>query len=248
MCLIVWNPEGKFLNKEKMKNAHENNPHGFGIMWAENGEVKIDKGVHEFDYIWETIKNFKDHSFALHFRYRTHGPKTDELCHPFSVIEGKLAMMHNGIMRQYGGIPEKSDSQVFTEKLHDWLVKNEIDHQEIFSPEIMKQFEELIGNSNKLLFMKEDGEVVFANEQQGDWVNGIWYSNLYSLEASHKGLIDMFDWEDSDYPLTRKERKQLARYWNSQEHQDPIKATVTIGGGHSAWLPKGRVWPRHGRT
>jgi predicted glutamine amidotransferase len=53
-----------------------------------------------------------DREIAIHFRWTTHG-KTDMLnCHPYDVIPGFIAMMHNGVLHT-GNAADKNKSDTW---------------------------------------------------------------------------------------------------------------------------------------
>ncbi len=180
MCIIIWNPNGSELDKEQIKSAFETNSHGFGMMYPENGNVKVIKGMHDFDYVWKLVENFKSRPYAMHFRYRTHGLTAAAQCHPFKILKNKLYMMHNGVLTDFATSEKKSDSQMFAQAVRKQVYRGKLDPKLIFDPRVIKSLGKDIAG-NKLLFMDGNGQVAIVNEKSGSWVDGVWYSNLYSL-------------------------------------------------------------------
>jgi predicted glutamine amidotransferase len=99
MCIIAIKPEGVSIPIERLKNCWDNNPDGAGLMYSENNELKIIKGLMDFDSF---IKAYNDISplekkIIIHFRYATHGKVCKDLTHPFD-IDKDLAFVHNGVL------------------------------------------------------------------------------------------------------------------------------------------------------
>lgn len=183
MCLIVYNPGGKLLDKEKMETAHQHNDDGFGIMWPENDVVKTYKDIIGFDDVWNILEGFEGHQYAIHFRLKTHGKTNEEGCHPHEIIKDKLYLMHNGILHSFGSYTsDKSDSQLFAESLREKISAGKLEQQDFFDTDIIKQVSDAVGG-NKILFMDNNGKVSIANEQMGTWTDGVWYSNTYSMNG-----------------------------------------------------------------
>lgn len=96
---------------EAMENA---NPHGAGIAWPDirdgNPGWRYFKGVTAADIA--AILPQVPRPALLHFRWATHGPKADYLCHPFPVGDRALedpavdswapkVLIHNGVWTEY---------------------------------------------------------------------------------------------------------------------------------------------------
>ena len=48
MCIIIYKPKGKSVPLERLFNAKDRNPHGFGISWAFKKKLHIFKTM-DFD-------------------------------------------------------------------------------------------------------------------------------------------------------------------------------------------------------
>ena len=86
MCIILYNPDGRKLNRAHLKIAYQNNPHGYGFMWVENGHLNIIKGIAKnFNEIWDLVKHLNGFAYTLHLRWRTTGVISMDQCHPFQI-------------------------------------------------------------------------------------------------------------------------------------------------------------------
>ena len=154
----------------------DNNPHGAGFMYAEDGEVKIVKGLMTLDALWDAIQTVGPmRKLVIHFRIRTHGAQSADLTHPFWIRKGKLGMVHNGVIRSLVNETSdaESDTAVFARKLSA-AYSNPL--SAIRNPFHRDMLEAYIGFS-KMVFMEGDGSTYILNEHMGEWSKNVWYSN-----------------------------------------------------------------------
>lgn len=201
MCLIIANPGCKPVPEKHITSAHFTNDDGFGIMWAENDQLKIIRGMFNI----ETIKVLfaraerKGLPYVAHFRMATHGTKDGNNCHPFRVSEdfGGIGMVHNGVLsgsewRTTG----KSDTALLVDRLSKHIADSEISPWDLFekqTPPVLERYGSSIG-SDKLVFMCGSGAINIVNEKYGDWLEEVWYSNTYSIQDWGSS----YGWGDDD--------------------------------------------------
>ena len=193
MCIIVYSPPGVGASMDMLHNCWERNSDGAGVMYAEDGQLKIAKGFMKWRSLKRYIKRLGTDKierlpFAFHFRIATHGSVSARNCHPFTVHKD-MAMVHNGIM---SNIPiEKdndiSDSEAFLELYVRGLgpelgMKDKITIEQLeYASPLNDLFTKFVGGS-KLLFMDGNGDVAIVNEDLGYWEKkgldeGAWFSN-----------------------------------------------------------------------
>src|SRR4051794_31860747 len=105
MCLAIYAKKGSRVSHRIMRRAWVNNPDGAGIMYVEDGHLRIEKFLKSEAALWKRYKDFtggdgqspQDRDIVIHFRYKTHGAVCKDNCHPFRVHPG-LGMVHNGII------------------------------------------------------------------------------------------------------------------------------------------------------
>lgn len=176
MCIIALKPEKVRLSKPQMQIMWDNNPHGAGFMYAEDGVVKVVKGLTTLDQLWDAIEEVGPlRKLVLHFRIRTHGSIIPELTHPFWVRENKLAMVHNGVVRALTSMTndKQSDTAIFARSLSKNYADPLLALKSWFHREMMEAY---IGHS-KMVFMDSTGETYILNEDFGIWHQNVWYSN-----------------------------------------------------------------------
>lgn len=155
MCVIITTRNKLRLKNSTLALAYESNPHGWGIMHAEDGQIFIAKRASDFtDFLCE-LKNVPDDSpLAIHFRLATHGKVNDNNCHPF-MVWSNVAYMHNGIIR-FKNLEkltaELSDSAIYARNIRAYLKKAGGKIRKI-----MKQIE-LETYGSKILIMDGDGK------------------------------------------------------------------------------------------
>ena len=126
----------------------------------------------EFEKFWEEYSKVQDnHTMLIHFRIATHGKVELSNCHPFK-LNNKMAIIHNGIISGYGSKTENlSDTKDFINK-----VIGNITYKIWKNP----SFRELVGmgiGSSKLVILDNEERYYIINEDKGEWVNGVWFSN-----------------------------------------------------------------------
>ncbi|MBI4049404.1 MAG: glutamine--fructose-6-phosphate transaminase (isomerizing) [Candidatus Doudnabacteria bacterium] len=80
-----------------------------GIAVMDNGKLQRVRAVGKIDNLARKIKN-DDYPGTLgisHTRWATHGGVTEENAHPHFAMNGKLALVHNGIIENYRELKEK---------------------------------------------------------------------------------------------------------------------------------------------
>src|SRR5690606_29057113 len=135
--------------------------------------------------------------FAIHFRYRTRGPKSRSMCHPFRISTGKkypLYMMHNGTITAIEASEKRSDSAIFAKLASEQLTAiGKGDKPLISDKTFISATEHTVGKTgkvkfpNRILFMGPSGTSIL-NQDAGFWLDktDVWYSNYYSFDALHR--------------------------------------------------------------
>ncbi len=201
MCLIIASSTGELPSKDVLSRAWDGNPHGWGIMRHQDGRLQVSKGLTR-DGLDKEIASLKPgNPYVIHYRWATHGPKTEDNCHPFE-INSKLYMAHNGVI---SGIeiedPLRSDSYHFATKLADLG----LGHEELESEDVRQALADWIGWYNKLVFMDLTGRITIINEDAGEWQGAIWYSNDLAInearywEDEARYLRTQLEWVRSEY-------------------------------------------------
>jgi hypothetical protein len=169
MCLLVarlagsnWTPTDAEFN-----NAWDANPHGFGLSWKSD-QLWINKTL-DRNSARQMIKDVPDGApMILHWRLATHGSKTLDNCHPWSIFKGQWVGAHNGVLSRQKCIGDMTDSQSFMLGLSG---------SEPRIHGIEKAIRQL--GYGKMAFLSQQGEMRIANEHEGSWriPKQVWQSN-----------------------------------------------------------------------
>lgn len=180
MCLIVASQTGKLPDKQEMENAQSHNEDGFGIVFFEEGVLKTIYALEPKAELWPLFERVKGCPYVAHFRYATHGDVNRENAHPFQVVTGKLFVAHNGVLDVPTPTKGKSDTWHFVQRV---LKPNGL---RCTKGKFAHWLSKRIGKKNKLAFLDDHGTITLVNGKEGVTFDGIWYSNLDSLEEPWK--------------------------------------------------------------
>lgn len=178
MCIAILTLPYKELTDAALKNSASNNPDGFGFSYVRQdlcGVRKlIVKKTMDYDTFYRQYKRAFFHNpesvFLIHFRIATHGTVDKFNCHPF-YVDKETSIIHNGVISGIGFDKDRSDTQLFNDKVLKNLGKG---WQK--SPAIKLLLEKFLVGS-KLITLNVDNEYQIFNEEAGHWKEGVWYSN-----------------------------------------------------------------------
>lgn len=190
MCLIITGPahhvRSTLLTTPGLtESIYDYNADGIGFMYATaNDKLRTRK------FLPNTIKEFDDairrlptdnRTIAVHARYKTHGTINMDNVHPYPVIEGRIAMMHNGVLAHGNSADRtKSDTWHYIENHVRPLL--EVYPDAYKNEGVMSIIENDIGTGNRFVFMNDKGEMEIYNAHTGIEHNGLWFSNTYAWE------------------------------------------------------------------
>jgi hypothetical protein len=176
MCiLIVKTPEGK-LSDDELKACHENNRDGGGFSFVDDSnKVVVQKGFFDFDKFLEAYRPIEAQfgpkgPMLVHFRISTGGTRTSDNCHPFLFKHGAFA--HNGVFFSPPADDGRSDTNMLVAKIGNNLSKKMVQLHK-------KAIEDAFGSYNKAAILYPDRTYEIFNEKQGDWKDGVWFSNTH---------------------------------------------------------------------
>jgi hypothetical protein len=209
MCLIIACDKLRKLSVSKFKaslrSASAYNQDGVGIMYLENGRLKVEKSVGVYAKVMaKAVSLYEDTltPFAIHFRYNTAGSNSLANTHPFK-ISATAAMMHNRTLSIDPPKKHWSDSRTVA-RLLELLCKANPDFlgSDLFYSFIEHQADE----DNRFVFLDAQQEdFLIINEELGTWVDGVWFSNLYSWDCKRAGIkapkrrYPLSQWSDDDF-------------------------------------------------
>lgn len=179
MCIISCQPKcTRKLTQKTLDAMGSANRDGYGIMYVKNGSVVVRKTM-SFDEICSIYndvyeKYSKDSPIVLHFRLATAGNVDAYTAHPY-FINKDVAFCHNGVISGVGYDKHKSDTMLYSDKVLKGVAAK-TGEKFFLNKSIMALIEKDIGY-NKFVFLNKHGEIGFANEKNGTWDDGVWFSN-----------------------------------------------------------------------
>lgn len=198
MCLIFTHHPDTVLDEEWISNFWNHNSDGIGVMFSDTTEhglpfVNVIKTLaRDENEAWAFYqKHIKGRECVVHFRMATHGDRNEDQVHPYVVAadaEGRttLAIMHNGVLACGNGYDKtKSDTWHFNR----WFLKPLLDVDQggfpglLFKSEFQDMLGTYIGDSNRFVFMNDDGQVTIINEHEGVKWRGMWLANTYAWDS-----------------------------------------------------------------
>ena len=243
MCLIITGQSSKVRStlletSGMLSEVYTSNPDGIGVMYSTAKGLKViktlPKNVNDAFAFIKKLPN-DDREIAIHFRWTTHG-HTDLLnCHPYDVVAGYVAMMHNGVLHTGNAADTtKSDTWHF---IQDYLKDAVHDAPNLVHTEgFLNLLADYIGD-NRFVFMDGDGRMSHVNYDQGIEHDGLWFSNTYAWRPAtlipnyykntkhaynnaYKSYMDDDEWEMAE--------------WNKSWINTPLKSS-TVSAHHADW-------------
>lgn len=178
MCLVIFQPANSpMVPRSVFDNAFRANKDGAGFMFAAVGTLTIRKAFHSVNKLWKAYKRDyevfgKQSPFIVHFRYATHGNNERDNIHPHSLADGKVGLVHNGILSDFDWFGKSSDTVNFCRSVLACRTP-----EQLLSAEFGVWLGKFIGTGNKLALMDNHGNTSIVNSELGIREGAYWYSN-----------------------------------------------------------------------
>lgn len=183
MCIAIIKPAGIAMpSDEILTRCWERNDDGAGMAYPCESGIQIIKGFKSLEefLVFTKSQDFSICNVLLHFRIGTHGDKQGaKHTHPFPIgksveemestnIVVDRALIHNGIMREFGYDKAISDTMAFCRDAAEQVLA-------LGKLTAGRDMIESILGYNKIAVMEKDGNVI----HYGDWIydQGIFWSN-----------------------------------------------------------------------
>jgi predicted glutamine amidotransferase len=213
MCLIITGKSAKIRSTLLDTNGliadiYSSNPDGIGIMYSTTKGLKVVKVLPKSQAdatAFITKLPNDDRELAIHFRWTTHGDTDLINCHPYDVVPGYVAMMHNGVLKTGNAADtSKSDTWHF---IKTYLADPVHDHPALIHNEaFLTMVADYIGD-NRFVFMDGEGRMSHVNYDQGVEHDGLWFSNTYAWKPT----------------------RLIANYYSSSKHASRYTSYATYG-------------------
>jgi predicted glutamine amidotransferase len=206
MCVIICgNPNN--ITEEHLKNSYAKNPHGFGLMYLKDKQIKSVKFLpRNFKEVKKCFNKHKTRTnqIALHFRFATQGLTNNFNSHPFIVLDKNLGdsysclLMHNSPLIPSPLLSEKySDTFYFSKYILRPILKNK--------PELITN-QSFLNCLEKIINAETDTRVLLLNTKNNSFIflgrfeqfENLTVSNTYSLK-NYNSFSDFSYSSNSDY-------------------------------------------------
>lgn len=191
MCLIAFVPRGLRVPRDIFDFSGKENPDGFGVMSAEEGVRKFfGRKALKRCRRYSRVLSDRQIAHAIHWRWATHGNIDRDNCHPFTTPNGNAHIMHNGVLPDTAkyATADKSDTRLFVDLLDDAPLSVDDSPSPYWGG-----VQNAIGFSNKFVVLS-GSTFYILNEDAGTWIDGVWYSNTYSLPPEYSPASDWDHW------------------------------------------------------
>ena len=163
-----------------------------GIAVISDGNIVVRKGRGKIDEVSDKLKF--DEITGLtgigHTRWATHGVPNDTNAHPHKDCEGSIALVHNGIIKNFSEIKKKlagkghvfksdTDTEVIAHLLEDKLSDH---NRKTFLTALKEVLEELEGSYALAILYSRDGERIYFAKKLSPLIIGV--GNRVNLVAS----------------------------------------------------------------
>lgn len=231
MCLLIHQPQGVVLPSDALADFYSKNEDGFGAVINDGGKVEVIKMVGSLSQTIEMYeKMVAGKESIIHFRMRTHGDIDLANCHPYTVIEKRLWLAHNGILSCSNPVDSKMSD---TWHIIKYLIKPvaESNFDMIFDPDWAKVVGNQIG-ANKFALMDDRGRVAIVNRNAGVEHFDCWLSNTYAWSPQKFGYRTAYSYPTTTYtnPQSKYYSKDL---WSNEGGWTWDKSTVNTVPGYS---------------
>lgn len=209
MCLLIAQPRGVTFSKADLRDYLSYNGDGFGMCVPVAGKLEIVRIVGDPKAAIAAYYALAAGKKAmLHFRMATHGTKGVENCHPF-LLTPDIACAHNGILDiEADSDKGASDTRLFCDNILAPIARDNPDA--LFTADMRAILSGIIGESNRLMFMRADGKVSIVNEASGVVHRKAWLSNTYAWSAPGNKRR-WLSYDDADYGEWWKGELQTGR-------------------------------------
>lgn len=154
-----------------------------------NGEVEVKKGKGKVTHLEKMLKvaNLKGYTGIGHTRWATHGEPNDINSHPHLSQSGNIAVVHNGIIENYGSLKKKLldsgrtfHSQTDTEIIAQLLEEIYTHSRDItFEQAIQLTLKQIVGTYGLAILNKESPDTIYIARKGSPLLLGIGEGEMF---------------------------------------------------------------------
>ncbi|ACJ16262.1 glucosamine-fructose-6-phosphate aminotransferase [Thermococcus onnurineus NA1] len=204
-----------------------------GIVTEENGKLHIKKGAGRIDELAEKLGllEMPGKRGIGHTRWATHGVPNDVNAHPQTDCSGKIALVHNGIIENYGEIKEellakghRFESDTDTEVIAH-LIEEELKSSESFEEAMRKALLKLKGSFALGIIYTEEPDRLYFVRNESPLVLGIGEGENFAasdvpafLEYTNRAVF----LDDGEYAVITKDSHVVKKLSTGEVIDKPV--------------------------
>ena len=238
MCVAIYKPKNATVDFDKLEACHDTNPDGMGFAVVVDNKILIHKQLDDFTSFFDLVNRYQNDDMLLHFRIKTHGKIDRSNCHPFLLANKSVGFAHNGILSKYtpNAKSKVSDTVIFRKTMLEPLVQQYPDA--IFEDKLIIQLlGEAIGTNNKLVLLDRKGNHSIINEEEGETIKGVWYSNTHWQFSDFGTPVRLFSGHTGQYRGSKSSRYRSSYSRYKPESEIVESMTAFPSDYHDAMWP-----------
>jgi len=189
-----------------------------GVSMLCSGKIKTEKAVGKIHKLEEKLKeeDFQGFLGICHTRWATHGEPTEANAHPHLSANGKIAVVHNGIIENYAllkkrlqadGVQFKSETD--TEVLAHWIAKY---YKGDLSKAVLKALDSIEGAFGIAVICEDEPDILIGARRGSPLLLGVGEnenflaSDVSAIVGHTKKIVYL---EDNDFIVVRKNNFEI---------------------------------------
>ena len=205
MCVIIAGLSHHLPTEDEFDEGAYNNPHGFGwgVIWDDGAKLRLTQGkTLDKNEGLDTLPNLVESlgpkvvAWAWHARIATSGGVNLQGCHPHKIPGDKRTVLfHNGILplAPADGI---SDTATFARDVIPAMGGTNVLNNNT-AIDLIEEW----SSGSKLVFLSANPNIMpitILNEQDGIWVDDLWYSNSSCWAPKVSATLSVGAWDIDD--------------------------------------------------
>ncbi|MBU7017578.1 MAG: glutamine--fructose-6-phosphate transaminase (isomerizing) [Theionarchaea archaeon] len=205
MCGIVGMVlQHEFTNKELLKALKRLEYRGYDSVGYATVEGILQKEIGEIDDFVKAVSEKKTKAAISHTRWATHGGVTRENAHPHSSCQGKMYVVHNGIIENYEQLREDLSHHTFSSQTDSEVIAHFIEQkvtEGLTIKEAIESFIKAARGTYAVLLLPQGEETIYAFKKDSPLVLGILSdgyvisSDIYAFSDESQKAVFFEDYE-----------------------------------------------------
>ncbi len=219
-----------FIVFEGLKKLEYRGYDSWGVAWKKGGKIMVEKKIGKISEVTEIPFEHEESSIAMsHSRWATHGMVTEINAHPHRSSDGKVVVIHNGIVENYAELKnllgkEKFRTQTDTEVIAELIAEYSTSMDFV---DAVKKACKVFEGRYAFIVMHEDDDRVVAARRGSPLILGV-SKNEWFLASDIPAFLEYtreVNYLDDDQLVVLDERP---RFYDLITDMEIEKRTITI--------------------